>query len=70
MNKPNSEWQTKELATTFLEGVREAIGWALEDERGFRGSAQAFDSGLVILTDLGLGYALTADGRWREFGAR
>jgi len=25
MTKPNSEWQTKELATAFLEGVREAI---------------------------------------------
>ncbi len=25
MTKPNSEWQTKELATAFLDGVRGAI---------------------------------------------
>ena len=47
---------------------REALGWALEEERGFRGALQNFERGLMILTDRGLAYALTSDGAWTRYG--
>ena len=53
-----------------LGGPVSQIGWAREEERGFTGMVQAFDSGTILWSDLGTAYVLYADGSWEQHAQR
>ncbi|MBC7265277.1 MAG: hypothetical protein H5T64_13120 [Chloroflexi bacterium] len=47
--------------------VRELLGWASEEERGFRGRCQEYAGGTIMETDQGVVWVLAASGRWQRF---
>jgi hypothetical protein len=45
--------------------VRDGLGWAIDGERGYDATAQDFDTGAILRTDLGATYVLFGDGTWQ-----
>lgn len=52
-----------------VDGAREALGWAIEGERGGRWASQSFKGGTLLSDGASLWY-LARDGRWRVTEAR
>jgi len=48
-------------------GVRTALGWATTEERGFHGSVQAFDGGLMLWSNAQGIFVLYSDGTWQRY---
>lgn len=49
-------------------GLRDLIGWGLEDEWGYQTLYQPFEHGLMLLAEGGIAYALSDAGAWRSIG--
>ena len=47
--------------------VRSGLGWATTEERGFHGSSQRFEHGLMLWSDVRGIFALYSDGRWEHY---
>ena len=52
-------------------GVKEGLGWALEEERGYDGAWQIFEQGQMMSSEMrALFCALFYDGTYREYASR
>lgn len=47
--------------------VRQALGWGVNNERGYIGAVQEFARGIMLWSDQGNIYALYSDGTWTRF---
>jgi len=47
--------------------VRSTLGWAVNEERGFQGSAQSFNGGTMLFSNTMGIYVLYSDGRWERY---
>jgi hypothetical protein len=48
-------------------GVRDRLGWATDQERGFTAAVQPFENGLMIWSNVEGIYVLYDDGTWQHF---
>ena len=48
-------------------GVRSGLGWATTEERGFHGSVQAYEHGMMLWSNLRGIYVLYDDGTWQRY---
>jgi uncharacterized protein with LGFP repeats len=47
--------------------VRNGLGWATTQERGFTGSLQNFQNGIMVWSNTRGFYVLYTDGRWEHY---
>ncbi|MEA3309944.1 MAG: hypothetical protein U9Q70_10590, partial [Chloroflexota bacterium] len=63
---PPTPWRGFGKIWCAYDNVRSGLGSATDTERGFNGTLQDFESGLVLRLDTGATYILYSDGDWTK----